>query len=225
MITPCTVTLKVEEKMEKPVYLYYQLDNFYQNHRRYVRSRNDEQLRGDDVDEDDLDDCEPLVEIDGRQQCGLIAASLFNDTFTLLNEDSDTVAVSNKGIAWESDVEHKFANGTSEAFIVWMRTAGLPKFKKLYGIIDQDLPKGDYRVQIDNTYPVSEFDGKKYVVLSTTGWLGGKNPFLGFAYIIVGALCILLCFGFLLKHMTNGRPLGDQDYLNKILAKGAARDH
>jgi len=25
--------------MEGPVYVYYQLDNFYQNHRRYVKSR------------------------------------------------------------------------------------------------------------------------------------------------------------------------------------------
>lgn len=25
-----------------PVYVYYQLDNFYQNHRRYVKSRDNE---------------------------------------------------------------------------------------------------------------------------------------------------------------------------------------
>ena len=32
--------------MAAPVYLYYQLDNFYQNHRRYVSSRSDTQLAG-----------------------------------------------------------------------------------------------------------------------------------------------------------------------------------
>ena len=31
--------------MPGPVYVYYELDNFYQNHRRYVKSRNDAQLR------------------------------------------------------------------------------------------------------------------------------------------------------------------------------------
>jgi len=31
---------------------------------------------------------------------------------------------------------------TNEHFIVWMRTAGLPTFRKLYGKIDQDLPAG-----------------------------------------------------------------------------------
>jgi hypothetical protein len=29
----------IDSKIEGPVYVYYQLDNFYQNHRRYVKSR------------------------------------------------------------------------------------------------------------------------------------------------------------------------------------------
>ena len=33
------ITFDVKEDMIKPVHLYYQLDNFYQNHRRYVKSR------------------------------------------------------------------------------------------------------------------------------------------------------------------------------------------
>lgn len=45
----CTVTLDIKEKMEEPVYLYYKLTNYYQNHRRYVKSRNDQQLRGNKV--------------------------------------------------------------------------------------------------------------------------------------------------------------------------------
>lgn len=31
-------TLQVPKKMRKPIYVYYQLDNFYQNHRRFVES-------------------------------------------------------------------------------------------------------------------------------------------------------------------------------------------
>ena len=40
---PCVT---VPEKMKAPVYVYYELDNFYQNHRRYVKSRSDSQLSG-----------------------------------------------------------------------------------------------------------------------------------------------------------------------------------
>lgn len=47
--TRCNVTLDVTDKMEKPVYFYYKLTNYYQNHRLYVKSRNDDQLRGHDV--------------------------------------------------------------------------------------------------------------------------------------------------------------------------------
>ena len=32
-----------------------------------------------------------------------------------------------------------------------MRTAGLPNFKKLWGKIDKDLPKGEYTVTIENS--------------------------------------------------------------------------
>ena len=42
--TECTITLDVKEKIEAPVFVYYQLDNFYQNHRRYVKSRSLDQL-------------------------------------------------------------------------------------------------------------------------------------------------------------------------------------
>lgn len=40
-------------------------------------------------------------------------------------------------------------------------------------------------------YPVNAFDGSKYLVLSEKSWLGGKNNFLGIAYIVVGALSII----------------------------------
>ena len=44
--TPCTLTLTIPSTMKGPVYFYYKLENFYQNHRRYVKSRNDDQLAG-----------------------------------------------------------------------------------------------------------------------------------------------------------------------------------
>jgi len=37
---PCIITFEVlESEIEGPIYVYYQMDNFYQNHRRYVKSR------------------------------------------------------------------------------------------------------------------------------------------------------------------------------------------
>jgi hypothetical protein len=70
--------------------------------------------------------------------------------------DDKEFKIDETGIAWESDKEYKFKNLDSdwenrqwldvkdEHFIVWMRTAGLPNFRKLYGKIEDDLPKGKY---------------------------------------------------------------------------------
>jgi hypothetical protein len=39
----CQIDFHVIEKdIKGPIYVYYQLDNFYQNHRRYVKSRDNE---------------------------------------------------------------------------------------------------------------------------------------------------------------------------------------
>lgn len=36
------------------------------------------------------------------------------------------------------------------------------------------------------------FDGKKKVILSNVSWMGGKNEFLGIAYLVIGSLCIVM---------------------------------
>jgi len=219
--------------MKPPIYMYYKLSNYYQNHRRYVKSRSDDQLRGKIITSSSaLSDCSPLRNIGptfnsstALLPCGLIVWSLFNDTYVVRNTATgDYVPLQKEGIAWESDVKEKFKNPPpsdqvrviadfeDEDFIVWMRVAGLPTFKKLWRIINVPM-NGNYTVTIRNNYPVSEFGGKKYVVLSETSWLGGKNPFLGYAYIVVGCVCLFQAFVFFLKHKISGRAPGDTSYL------------
>jgi hypothetical protein len=77
-----------------------------------------------------------------------------------------------------------------------MRTAGLPSFRKLYGVINEDLNPGTYYFSIKNIYDVSSFSGTKKIVLSTTNALGGQNYFLAIAYIVVGAICMILALIF-----------------------------
>lgn len=67
------------EEMKGPVFVYYELTDFYQNHRRYVKSRSDAQLRGEDVTSASLATCEPLRDVQRNgtlytpNPCGLIA--------------------------------------------------------------------------------------------------------------------------------------------------------
>ena len=64
---------------QAPVYMYYSLTNYYQNHRRYVKSRDDYQLRGYSYSLSS--DCAPFVYDNSSRPyapCGAIANSMFN---------------------------------------------------------------------------------------------------------------------------------------------------
>ena len=56
----CEIAITIDSDIPAPIYVYYQLDNFYQNHRRYVKSRSNEQLMGNNLSESELDDCDPI---------------------------------------------------------------------------------------------------------------------------------------------------------------------
>lgn len=115
----CRVQFQIPDRIGPPILMYYQLTNFYQNHRRYVKSFDQGQLAGQaqSVATTSSSDCSPL-DIDNEAgkpyyPCGLIANSLFNDTFSsplALNWPGSpntfvNYTMSNKGIAWSSDAD------------------------------------------------------------------------------------------------------------------------
>lgn len=75
---------------------------------RYVKSRSDEQLR-DRNKENSTSACKPEDTANGKAivPCGLIAWSLFNDTYSF-SRDNRSLKVNKEGISWKSDREHKF---------------------------------------------------------------------------------------------------------------------
>uniref|UniRef100_A0A0X3PPP3 Cell cycle control protein 50A n=1 Tax=Schistocephalus solidus TaxID=70667 RepID=A0A0X3PPP3_SCHSO len=125
-ICPCELKFTITEPIKGPVYVFYGLTNFYQNHRRYILSRDDNQLNGQDIKEPSPN-CEPYRYEGGKivAPCGAIARSLFNDTFSVTlvtKKDQSTpinvdMPMSFENISWSSDREKKFGkpstwNGT-----------------------------------------------------------------------------------------------------------------
>ena len=103
---------------------------------------------------------------------------------------------------------------SNEHFIVWMRPAALPHFRKLYGRFDATVPAGtNLTFVVESNFAVAGFKGTKALVVSTTSVVGGKNPFLGAAYIAVGFSAIGLAALFALRSHFGGRRLGDTSYL------------
>lgn len=235
----CTIMLKVPRDMKRPIFIYYQLDKFYQNHRRYATSRSNAQLRDPKQAAASTEFCKPESYAGNGSPivpCGLVAWSLFNDTYSFARRrrrggHTEDLTVIRSGISWRSDREclfgqqvfpKNFQNGSlvgggqldptkplseQEDLMVWMRTAALPRFRKLYGRVEADLRAGELlAVEVRNSYNSYSFEGRKAVVLSTAGLLGGRNAFLGRAYVVAGVACFalalvltLLCLVFPMK--------------------------
>ncbi|ROL46243.1 Cell cycle control protein 50A [Anabarilius grahami] len=118
---------------------------------------------------------------------------------------------------YELDTDSDNNGFINEDFIVWMRTAALPTFRKLYRIIQKKnnqtptLPRGNYTLEVTYNYPVRSFEGRKRMILSTISWMGGKNPFLGIAYITVGSICFFLGVVLLFIHHKYGNRNNSSD--------------
>jgi hypothetical protein len=270
----CTATFNFNQKVKGPLYVYYELTNFYQNHRTYVSSIDYAQLNGvrsqgtcTDKNKNGSVYLNP---------CGLIANSFFNDQIALT---TNGYTMKETDIAWSTDTlkyiqpdgfkavsvgtsastkscadvglettctknfydsytgnyyyyyysdesEYQYLYETYSQinpvygvqdphFMVWMRTASLPNFRKLYGVIDSSFSSGDsLTFVIDANFEVTSFGGTKTLTISTLSDLGGKNTYLGIAYIIVGGLSLFLGVLFATKSLISPRPIGDPKFLN-----------
>ncbi|SAM02888.1 hypothetical protein [Absidia glauca] len=114
-IKRCIIKFSIPMELKPPIFIFYKLTNFYQNHRKYVKSLSYNQLAGESISPGDAgSSCNPLA-FDGNNKmyypCGLIANSMFNDSISnlrLLNpantsSDNKTYPFSETGIAWPSD--------------------------------------------------------------------------------------------------------------------------
>lgn len=113
----CTIIANIKGFSKSKPFLFYAMDNYNQNHRQYVKSRWEPQLRSSTIAGGP--ECDPLLKKGSLYYapCGLVANSFFNDTiqmFLYTNSAVGTpVTLSGKGISWASDRGAKFKNPTT----------------------------------------------------------------------------------------------------------------
>ncbi|KAL7717225.1 EhCdc50 protein [Entamoeba marina] len=234
--TSCEFTFTLPSPMKTPVYVYYQLTNFYQNHREYLRSRSNSQLKGKDVSTySALSDCSPLISLNDSEDvnylyspCGLVANSNFNDSFGLvssINGSDVTLELDKSEINWNSD-KKLFKNPEKKVgivvvddyedpdFINWMRPAVSSTFRKLTGVINNvEEISGNVTVTIDNQFPVLDFNGTKTLILATTSIFGSKNPALGIIYMATGLVFVVIAILLFILTRTTPRKFADKRFL------------
>ncbi|ODQ81237.1 hypothetical protein BABINDRAFT_47086 [Babjeviella inositovora NRRL Y-12698] len=251
----CHVQFEIPQNIKPPIYYFYRLKDFYANHRRFVKSFSEDQLNGKDASENTIkntigQNCQPLSTDENGTKiypCGLIANSLFNDTFTPLqavNGSGTDYLMTNKGISWSKDKDRfkktvynasqivpppnwvkRFPQGYNDTnipdisewpeFQNWMHPAGLPDFSKIILRNDGDvLQKGVYETVVGLHWPVRGFSGHKYIYISTRSVIGGRNPFLGISWVVVGGLCLVLSLAFMIVSLLKPRKVGDSSLLS-----------
>lgn len=253
----CEVQFQVPQTMKGPIYLYYRLHNFYANHRRFVKSFSEDQLNGKAASLDTIkntvgQNCQPLSDVNGTRiyPCGLIANSLFNDTFTTAflavngTSEDKTVPLTENGIAWSTDRNRfqkttynyteivpppnwykMFPDGYNETnipdistwpqFQNWMRPSALATFNKLALRNDSaSLEPGIYQINVGLHFPVTPYNGKKYLYITQRSVIGGKNDFLGISWMVAGGICFVLGLTLLVINFIKPRKTGDVNLLS-----------
>lgn len=212
--TNCPITVTISEKMTKPIMIYYQIDEFSQNHRVYMDSKSDKQLNGEEVSKEDLEKsgvCDNVLlnkdvgaynlnPDDVAYPCGLLAKSFLKDRYFDWSVNGKEINITVENIAYKADKkkyenigyneEKHWLNMTDEHFMIWMRPSPFSNPRKLWGIIEEENIEADSMLTftIVNTNYITY---KKYIILSTRNVFGGKSMFLGMFYIIFGIICLI----------------------------------
>ncbi|XP_068428334.1 transmembrane protein 30C [Clinocottus analis] len=114
----CRLEFHIQKAFKGDVFFYYGLQNFHQNLRRYMDSRDDAQMVGRKTNlKNPSTYCKPFrTDQNGLPlaPCGAVANSLFNDSFSLsfLGSSGRSVPVPllRQGITWYTDKNIKYRN-------------------------------------------------------------------------------------------------------------------
>ncbi|KAG0440969.1 Cell division control protein 50 [Dictyocoela muelleri] len=199
------IEFTIDKDINKPLFFYIEVHDFYQNHLLFRQNIDFKQLYGEKTY--DLSNCAPLDRNNGKiiYPCGLIPNSFLQDNF-FLYQNNKSVIIFTKNINLDSQKNKIKKPGYSgneivkpplwkkiktnlkgdEKFTNWINVSAFTPFRKLYGRIN-GLKKGNYTLEIENTFKF----GKKFVHIAESSFIGNKNYVLSTFMIINGFLAFI----------------------------------
>lgn len=125
------INFNVEREIPGPIFIYYELNNFYANHRDFIKSKIWSQLKGETfIDSQNNSRCEgaklmkemfdgdetkyktytniPLKKDSYANPCGLIAKAFFTDEYQITTQNNTNLNITSRGIANEYDRDYVF---------------------------------------------------------------------------------------------------------------------
>ncbi len=216
--TNCTLpSFTITNPVEAPVFLKYKLRGFYQSSFEYQKATpmlkeadsvssampencngfqtNAELERNVSVTGDFLDPNAPGI------PCGFASAAMFSDEFALSIYGLRNYAISDEGIAWETDTQASFEEYNlqvqwidleNEVYINWIRSSPFDRLSKTFGRINQNLQPGNHTLSVNVNWNSSKYGASTSVVLVETRFFGTRNTGFGIALIIFGVLGVAL---------------------------------
>ena len=223
----CTIVARIPEEMKKPIMIYYQLNNFRENHRFYLDNKSDKQLKGEQISKADLEksnECENSLynfdfinagkisnpsDFNGNDiafPCGLKAKSFFQDKIEKITVSTKEVEITTKDIAYKADID-SYSKVKYDSNKHWLDVND-EQFMIWMRTSPFENPRKLWgKIEKDdipkdsyiqvNISQASYGNFDKYVILSTRNVFGGKSLFLGVIYIVFGGLCLISAIVFI----------------------------
>lgn len=238
---PCIKSFVINNTVQSPIYIHYHISEFYNNHKDFVKSKSMNQRQGKNEDLNSFSICkntkylyelfdnntEKYVNFYGKQlestdysiPCGMIAKSIFNDTYKLMYTDENLGKYKELEIERfnitpfyikdlynnNPDLENKqWIDMKNESFIIWDLMDSSYDIKKQYGLVRGNLNPGYYNISIVNNYNLNVSTSIKKISISQSSRFG-NTLFLGYMFISGGAISLVVSIGILIIQFTNSK--------------------
>ena len=210
----CFFTVMLNESVPAQSIGFIYLKGFSQANRRFLNSRNEQQLKGSSVADKELNrTCFPAysnrdvgasfsytgvaLDLDApAQPCGLFPKYFPFDDLRIFDANNNEVQLNRTGLTWPGLEGNKFKNTDdaastqwidiqSDRFVNWMMPNTYPStYKGWFRPIGQ-IPAGQYTFQVNNALDASLFAGEKYFGFEQYSGIGAKNYIMLFSMVLI----------------------------------------